>query len=295
MDNNNDLFDKKIRAEFRRETSIVPEDIDNEFKDILEIERSKGRLTMGKLKKFGITAASLVCAATLVMQTAFAQDIVNKIVKSLSIDGLTVYENKDEEDMWARDMPEAAKGRVFDAEGNVVEKINSENMDYLYNADGAHVWVDDDGIILTDKEMDDRLEQNRKENEDVMLNITDINEIWKYVNFNVYLPEYIPEGYEFISAEADNYEKTGLDKSHWCGVYYENKESQGSFYLQLSYVDGIEAGETFFNNIEKGNVNGSDAIISDDAIVWVSGNVRYSLFVQSLGKEEGMKIAESIK
>lgn len=295
MDNNNDLFDKKMKAQFKKETIIIPEDIDKEFENILKIEGSKGRLTMGKLKKFGITAASLICATTLVMQTALAQDIVNKIVKSLSIGGLTVYENKDQGDIWARDMPEAAKGKVFDAEGNVVEKINSENMDYLYNADGAHVWVDDDGIILTDEEMEERIEQNRKENEDVMLNIADINEIGKHVNFNVHLPEYIPEGYEFTYAEADNYEKTGLDKSYWCGLYYENKESKDKFFLQLTYVDGIESAETFSNNIEKGSINGSDAIISDDAITWVSGNVRYSLFMQSLTKEEGIKVAESIK
>lgn len=293
MRNIDELFDKKMKEQFKKETEIIPKNINDEFERILESERNKERFNMGKLKKFGITAASIVCAGTLVMQTAFAQDIVGKIIKSLSIDGLTVYENNTDEDIWARDMPEVAKGKVFDAEGNVVEKINKDNMHYLYNKDGEHVWVDDEGIILTDEEMDERIRQNEEENADDTLIITDLNELQQHISFKVKTPQYLPEGFEFVQVECENYKNIGEDSSYWYCLDYENKEN-GNF-ISIIIGESNEQGETFFNNIEAGKVNGNDAILGDNEIAWNDGELEYTVFMGDLGREEGIKIAESIK
>lgn len=295
MNNNDEFFDNKMKEEFKRETEIIPKDINDAFDNILEIERNKEKCKMGKLKRFGITAASLVCVSTLVMQTAFAQDIVNKIAKSLSIKGLTVYENNTQEDMWARDVPEAAKGKVFDNDGNIVDYINSYNLNDLYNSEGEHVWVDHEGTLLTDEEMDEKIRKNEEENADDTLVITDLNELEKHINFKVRYPEYVPEGFEFMRAECDNHEKNGLDNSVWYDLEYENKQSDKKIYIQVTEIIDGEHGETFFDNIEEGKVNGNDAIISDDSISWSCSDVKYTLFMYDLGKEEGMKIAESIK
>lgn len=300
-----ELFDKKMKEQFKKETEIVPKDINDEFEKILESERNKERFNMGKLKRFGITAASIVCVGTLVMQTAFAQDIVDKIIKSLSINGLTVYEGNTGEDIWARDMPEAAKGKVFDAEGNVVEKINKDNMEYLYNKDGEHVWVDDEGIILTDEEMDERIKKNNEEHGCYMLEITDLNELDNHITFKAKLPEYIPEGFEFVKAECEDYDKAniinkihsrivfGKNKSYWYQLIYENKETNENFVIHIA--EQTDQGETSFNNIEMGKVNGNDAIVSDGEVAWSDGENEYIVFMHDLGREEGIKIAESIK
>lgn len=293
MKNSDELFDKKMKLRFKEETEIIPRNINDEFDKILEIERNKERFNMGKLKRFGITAASLVCVTTLVMQTAFAQDIVDKIVKSLSIKGLTVYENKTGEDIWARDMPEAAKGKVFDKYGNVVEKINSNNMNELYNVDGVHVWVDGEGIILTDEEMEERIRQNEEENADDTLIITDLNELQQHISFKVKTPQYLPEGFEFVQVECENYKNIGEDSSYWYSLDYENKEN--SKFISIIIGESNEQGETFFNNIEAGKVNGNDAILGDGEIAWNDGEFEYTVFMGDLGREEGIKIAESIK
>lgn len=245
---------------------------------------------MNKLKIFGIMAASLICAGALTMQTIFAQDVV----KSLSIKGLTVYENTMYEtvegNIWTMDVPEAAKGKVFDVNGNVVEVINDDNVENLYNKDGVHIWVEDDGTILNYEEM---IKKSEEQMQDAILVITDLKELDKYIGFKTKVPEYIPEGFEFVKAEYENYEKMGMDKSYWYSLIYKNKESGKELAIHIDGLGG-EA-ETAFNHIEMGKINGNDAIISDGEVAWSDGENEYIVFMYDLGREEGIKIAESIK
>ena len=99
---------KEIKFQKKRENFI--EGIDEEFQDLasqlsnmdfskesnknsvlnttlknINIEGDNNMKKINKIKKTGIAAASLLIASTLVAQTTFAQDAVNKIIKSISL------------------------------------------------------------------------------------------------------------------------------------------------------------------------------------------------------------------
>lgn len=292
MMSNDELFDLKMKKRYKKEVSEVPENIDEEFKNTLALISTQGDENMKKLskgKKAGLVAVSVVCALTITMQTTFAKDLVNKIINSLSLSNITILE--DEGYKWEdRDIPASAIGKVFDEHGNIVEKITFENQEHLYNSEGEQVLgVEPDGTLLTEEVL------KQRSGDDTLI-VEDASKLDGYTCFDIKLPSYLPEGFTFHSAnfykDEDNNGKI-FDKA--CSLNFVNSKTGKEIYISQNYISEGSAGETSFKNIEKVKVNGADAIVGDEGIVWEVNGIRYLMYTYDLGKAESIKIAESIQ
>ncbi|AOY77709.1 DUF4367 domain-containing protein [Clostridium formicaceticum] len=294
------LFDMKMKEKFKKESSKMPQNIEEEFENTLTFIKNQEDETMkvfGKKKRSSMVAVAIVCVlcvSTMIIQTTFAQEVVNKIVRSLSLNNITILENKDFK--WEdKEIPEAAKGKVFDKDGHVIEKITSENKDEMYNANGEKVFdVDTDGTLITEAVQKENAERNAKENPIDNLIIKDPKKLNGYTCFDVKLPSYLPEGFEFDYAEFYK-DDNGEILNDACGVYFINHKTEETIPIFQTYICEELAGETAFNNIKKVKVNGKDAIIGDEGIVWEANGVSYLMYTYDFGKELSIKIAESIR
>lgn len=298
MMDSNELFDNRMKEKFKNEINAVPESINTEFENISILirnkEKKKNMKKLNNTKKAGLIAAAILCALAITMQTAFAQQIVNNIIRSLALNNITIFENKDYK--WEdKDIPTAAIGKVFDKNGNVIEKITLENKDSMYNANGEIVFdVEPDGTLITEKVQKEYIEKNAKENPINDLIINDISKINGYTCFDIKLPAYLPQGFEFVNAEFFK-DDNGKIIDVCCNLNFENKKTKETIYIAQTYISKGSGCETSFNNIEKAKVNGLDAIVGDEGIVWEANGVNYLMYTYNLGKAESVKIAESIK
>lgn len=183
--NNDELFDIRMKEKFKREVNKIPENINEEFDNISKFIKSKENDNMKKLnkkKKVGIVAASILCGSMLFMQTTFAKECI----RSLSLNNMKIFESNDHKGK-DKEIPKAAKGKVFDKNKNVIEKITLANDgDEMYNANGERVFdVDPDGTLITEKVRKERIEKNARENPNTNLIIKDTNELNRHTCFDV--------------------------------------------------------------------------------------------------------------
>ncbi|WP_129596136.1 DUF4367 domain-containing protein [Anaerophilus nitritogenes] len=300
MINHDKLFDMKMKEKFKNEVYEIPENINEEFEKTLTMiinQEDKNMKKFNKKKKSTVIAASIVCvlcASTIIMQTTFAQEIVNKIIKSLSLNNITIFENKDYK--WEdQEIPQAAKGKVFDKDGKVIGKITLDNKDEMYNANGEQVFgIDTDGTLITEAVQRKNAERNAQENpvDDVI--VKDSKKLNGYTRFDVKLPAYVPEGFEFDYGEFYK-DDDGKIVDEACALYFINHKTEETIFISQTYICEESSAETAFNNIKKVKVNGKDAIVGDEGIVWEFNGVRYLMYTYNLGKDESIKIAESIQ
>ena len=279
------LADKDFSKESNKEVAFKKslENI-NQYKGENIIMKSKRNKLYKRLAGVGIA-----CIVTIALsQTSFAQNFVEKIIKSISLEHVTVveYEKGSEAEIKSMPVPEKLKGKLFDKDGNLIE-IFTKEMRKFYTADGEEIddFDMETGEIITVSQAKEKV-----------LEVKDVNELNKYTCFNVILPSYLPEGYKFDRAEFFK-GKTGIVKdSKYIYLKFINEETGKNIYMQQRFA----CEETGFSyndsNIEKIKINETDAILSDGKeINWEYNDVIYSLTGKKIGKNELIKIAESIK
>jgi hypothetical protein len=134
---------------------------------------------------------------------------------------------------------------------------------------------------------------------DGMLIVKDTNKLNDYTCFNVILPKYLPEGYEFARAEFYKDEDGNVSKGKYIDLYFGNKETGKEVFMQQRFADEetaftISTGE----NIEKVKINNVEGIVNGNYNVdWEYNGVIYGISTKKAGidKSEVIKIAESIK
>lgn len=260
------------------------------------IDKYEGENNMKKSRKFKhpITkVASIALACVLgfsIMQTAFAQEFVGKVLKTISLGHITVSEEEPME-VESFPVPEKFKGKIFDKDGNPVEII-SEELGKLYTVDGEEIADLDfeTGEIMTVAECD----RMRKEG---ILVIKDVSKLNNYTCFNVILPSYLPEGYEFDRAEFYKDDNGVVENSKYISLYFTNKKTGGKIYIPQRFADEETAYETGGSKVEKIKINGVDAVLYDDEnIDWEANGVIYGISAKGeVSRDELIKIAESIK
>lgn len=305
---------KGVKFEEKREDFI--EGIDNEFQELasqltnmdfskesnkdsilnttlknINNEGANNMKKINKIKKTGIVAASLLIASTIVTQTTFAQEVVGKIIKSISLGHITIVQD-DSEKPEELVVPDLLKGKLFDKNGNVIEKITKDIAEGgYYTQDGEKVgkYNFEDGTVLTEKQV-------QKEYEESILIITDSSKLNEYTCFNVKLPSYLPEGYTFKNAEFTKDEFGDVKDSKYAIINFENKETGKKIYLQERFSCDETRSTGGADDIEKININGVDAILSNGRTIdWEDDKTIYFLTGKTLSKDEAIKIAESIK
>lgn len=255
---------------------------------------NKGENKMNRLKKTGIIAASLLIVSTLVSQTTFAQATVEKILKTLSLGHVTMIEydrNEPEEAV----LPDSLKGNVFDKNKNPLEKITKDIFaEGIYTKDGEKIAKINpkNGKVVTEKQMKE--EENKEKNE--TLYVTDSSKLNEYTCFEVKLPTYLPDGYTFKNGDFTKDEAGNVKDSKYASLHFENKTTGKEIYIQERFACDETKTYEDAEDIEKININGVDAILSNGRnIDWEADNTIYYVGGKNIGKDEAIKVAESIK
>jgi hypothetical protein len=261
----------------------------------INIEGDNNMKKINKIKKTGIVAASLLIASTLVAQTTFAQEAVEKILKTISLGHVTMVQYDDNE-REEETLADSLKGKVFDKNGKVIEKISQDIVkDGLYTHNGEKIKDINPkkGTIVTEKQA----AQAEKDMEENTLYVTDSSKLNNYTCFHVKLPSYLPNGYKFDRAEFYKNDDGSIEKdSKYASLFFKNKETGKDIYIDERFA--CDETRTFENaeDIEKININGVDAILSNGRnINWEANGTIYFLAGKNITKDEAIKIAESIK
>ncbi|EHJ01599.1 hypothetical protein CDLVIII_5108 [Clostridium sp. DL-VIII] len=249
---------------------------------------NKRNNNVNKIKKTGIAVASLLIISTILAQTTFAKEVVDNIIKTISLghfSAIQYNDSKEEEYI----LPNSLKGKIFDKNGNVLEKI-TKDIDGIYTKDGEKIatWNAADGSVTTEKQAKEEKEK-AKEN---TLTVIDSSKVNGYTHFEVKLPSYLPDGYKFEKAEFYK------DSDEYATLYFKNKETGKEIYMQQRFAcEDTKATLATDGDIENIKINGVDAILEDEHnIDWEVNNVVYFLNSgKDLSKDETIKIAESIK
>jgi hypothetical protein len=261
------------------------------FETTLKNVNSKGDKDMNKIRKTVAIAASLVLASTLVAQTSFAQESVSKIIKSINLGHVTMVQEEDNDEPKEVDLPDSLKGKAYDKNGKLIEKLTKDTAkDGIYDKDGNRItkFIMNDGSVVGMKDKNSKSEDK--------LYVTDINKISDYTCFKVKLPTYLPDGYTFKNAEFTKDENGNVKDSKYADINFENKVTGKEIFLQERFACDETKTVGNADDIEKIKINGVDAILSDGRnIDWETDNTLFYLGGKNIGKDEVIKVAESIK
>lgn len=282
-----DLATSLNKIDFSKESNK-----DSVFNAIMKNIGCKRNDNINKIKKTGIAVASLLIISTILAQTTFAKDVVNNIIKTISLGHFSAvqYNDSDKEEYI---LPDSLKEKIFDKNGNVIEKITKDtDKDEIYTKDGEKIvsWNANDGTVTTEKQEKEE-EARVKEN---TLTITDSSKVNGYTCFEVKLPSYLPDGYKFEKAE---FYKEGEDHDKYASLYFKNQGTGKEIYIQERFACEKTKSELGTDDkIENIKINGADAVLEGERnIDWEMNNIIYFLSAKGMTKDETIRIAESIK
>lgn len=121
-------------------------------------------------------------------------------------------------------------------------------------------------------------------------------DVRQYTMFDFKTPSYIPDGYELVTYIMFN-SKNGqpYTNSKYLGVEYKN-ENGDVIYCQLRYMDEETAFEmSAGSNAGKVNINGYEAVLSDENIAIEIDSILYMFDNGIIGRDELIKIATSLQ
>lgn len=246
-----------------------------------------------KTKGFATKAASfaIVCILGIsLMQTSFAQGVLDKIVRTISLGHITILQSEPSETK-SVPVPDELKGKIFDKDGKPIESLSTEHVDELYTADGEEIaHIDSNNNIVT-------VAEREKMREKECLVVKDPNELNNYTCFDVKLPSYLPEGYEFAEAEFYKDENGDVENTKYISLHFTNEKAGKRIYMQQRFAEEETGYATGANKVEEIKINGVDAVLYDDSnLDWEYNGVIYMLSGRGeIAKDELIKIAESIK
>ncbi|MBU3199584.1 DUF4367 domain-containing protein [Clostridium estertheticum] len=267
-------------------------------KTLKSISENKGENIMkksNKFKKAAIAVAAICIVSVSIMQTSFAQDIAEKVIKTISLGHISVIQTEPSKIKEMR-LTDEYKGKVFDKQGKQVQVVTQDNHNELFTAKGEKIAHMQAGKIITVAEQ----EKMDKEREKGVVEVKDSSKLNDYTCFNVKLPTFLPEGYKFDRAEfyKEKNEKK-VENSKYIGLYFTNEKTGKSIYMQQRFPDETTKSiASTDGTIEKTKINGVNAVISDDRnIDWETKDAIYFLSAGKGGiiKSELIKVAESIK
>ncbi|MEK4511461.1 DUF4367 domain-containing protein [Paenibacillus sp. FSL K6-2524] len=249
-----------------------------------------------KMKRPIIAAATLAVVSIMsigIMKPAFAQEVLDKIVQTISLGHITVEQY--EYPTGPISIPSELEGKVFDRNGNPILEMDNENPETIYNANGEEVVGFANGEVIT-KAQQEKLD---KEDKPEILVVNDPNQLNDYTRFNVILPTYVPEGFSFDRAEFYKDDDGSVSDSKYIDLFYTNEETGKSFSMQNRFADEETAYiRSTDGSVEAIKLNDLDAVlVNGKSIDWEKDGVLYSLFGKKSGldRTELIRIAESIQ
>ena len=252
-----------------------------------EVIKMKKKISIKKI----VTVAAATLSLTLFMQTAVAKDMVEKIIKVISLNHIEAIQSQ-EQQFTEMPVPEVLKGKLFTKEGKEIQ-IFTADIEEIYTAEGEKIDDFDmtTGEIITEKEA-------KKVRDESMMVETDTSKLSNYTCFTVKLPSYLPTGYTFERAEYYKDENGKVENSKYVNLYFMNKTTGEELFMQERFADEETAYQIATDGtIEEIQINGNKALLFDNrSIDWESEGVLLALSGRgNISKEELIKIASSIK
>lgn len=246
-------------------------------------------------KKCAVIAA---CAASLavVSQTAFAQNLVSGIIKSISTGYNTYVQTENIERPDSVPVPQQLAGQIYDKDGNVLTALSSDR-DKIYDKDGNEVIicakyddVNEPEITLERVKSADEIPES-DESKVIYTSLDDVKDI---LNFSPKVPEYLPEDYKLLYVTAYREE---LNSNNISGDYLVLFYSNGEKILSIhERVINENTKFTASGDYTEGEINGHSAAITDNEINWEADGVSVTLLgSDAVNGNELIKVAQSIK
>jgi len=228
-------------------------------------------------------AFTIVILGVSVFQPSFAQSIYKKIISLGHIEGyLSEHPTKGP-------LPEMLAGKLYDSEGKLIETYEALlKVDQTYNEAGEPVTqIDEYGIRVG--------ESVSQEKEVDMLVVTDQEAIQGYTNFQIKLPNYLPEGYAFDRVEF--YQEGQVVSPDYVNLYFL-QESTGNFLFLQQRTANEETAFSFGaeKDLEEVALGKYRGILGDGRnLYWEQAGVLYALSTRGhLSQDEILRIGESI-
>lgn len=232
-----------------------------------------------------VASLALVCVLCISLtQTSFAQEIVNKVVKTISLGHITVFQ----EEPASKDgnLPEvslpAEQEKIYIDENTKIHTVAGEEIADLNFETGEVITVAEEEKMM----------------EELTLVVKDSSKLNNYTCFDVLLPSYLPEGYKFNKAEFLKGNKNDIvENSKYISLYFTNEETGKYIYMQQRFADEETAFATSSDKVEELKINGVKAVFyGGNNLNWEANGVLYILSGRGeITKDELIKMAESIK
>ena len=253
-----------------------------------EVIKMKKKISIKKM----VTVAAATLSLTLLMQTAVAEKIVDKIIiKVTSLNHIEAIQSQ-EQQLTEMPVPEVLKGKLFIKQGKEIQVFTAD-IEEIYTAEGEKI---DDFDMTTGEVITE--EEAKKVRDESMMVETDTSKLSNYTCFTVKLPSYLPTGYTFDRAEYYKDENGKVENSKYVNLYFMNKTTGEELFMQERFADEETAYQIATDGtIEEIQINGNKALLFDNrSIDWESEGVLLALSGRgNISKEELIKIASSIK
>lgn len=245
-------------------------------------------------KKCAVIAASFATVAAM-SQTVFAQELIDKIIRSISTGYNTViqYELKNPE---PAPVPQELAGQIYDENGTVLTELDGKQK--LYDNQGVEVVIDSE---ITDQGERlflvpaDRINQIPQSDETQVV-FTSLEEAAAVLDFTPKTPQVLPDGYQFLYAQTYRTEKNSQEIS---GKYLMLAYSNGK---NTFFIDERLAGEdTKFvmgssSKVEEIQIHGNKAAVTSDSVTWEADGVSISILGRDVVTGQDLiQLAESVQ
>lgn len=267
---------------------------DKEVKSVLKNIRENNDMTKRVVQKKRLFTA--VCAAAIVMTcTVFASgsEIINKIVKTIT----TGHNYFIQMEGGPYDIPDELKGKLFDKEGKPINILSEESYGELYDAEGNK--IDNTKLAeIYEESLGGQVVVNENYNkEEAEKSYNTIEEAQDIAVFDIKVPDYVPDGFEFSRAYAYTDNK-GNVSGEYMTLEYKNKKGHEINIFERTLNEETAFSSSTDDTIEETEINGRKAVIENGkSIHWeTKDSVSVSIVARGkITKDEIINMAESVK
>lgn len=284
----------KVKREVFSKIAVMPYTKTNEgSKKAL----SKGKGALWGMKKPLVAACIIIVGISSIMQTVWAQEVVEKIVAGIKLEHIEAVQCE-EDDRQFIPIPKDFEGQIFDENGNVLEKVTRDMAGKLYTKEGEKIaYLDfEQKKIVTQVEYEVQV-SDMKEN---IVVEKDPDKIKDYICFTPKFLGYVPSGYSFDRAEFYKDEEGKVENSKYMDLYYKNAKTGKEIFMQERFAcEETAYGSASDSKIEEISLNGNRAILMEGGeLDWEVDGVLMHISYKEEGdeaREELIKMGESIK
>lgn len=265
---------------------------EEEVRKMSKINKTKKKISK---KSFAV----VVCAAVLFVSTgvAAASGHLERIIKTVTT-GNNYFVQMDPDA--AHELPEALNGKIYNAEGEALTAVTEKDINNLYDENGNLLDTESLKKLFNEAFADEGVElgvYNDADMEESKIIYSSLEDAQSDADFDIKIPEYIPDGFEFADAytfKDENGNTSGLYRN----LEYADKNGKKIVLYERFINEETAFVATTNGEIEEIEINGRKTVITDNRNLSfeTEDNVSVSILAKDcITKDELIKIAESIE